>query len=122
MFFAMRSEHTHRRGELPSVGGLLALLAIVSVAITATSISGGGGAGVLCVTPMLAIATMLLTRRYPGERLLQRAAAPFTRRRPRAQSSPAPRRQHLIVMARGGALIARALAVRPPPHIHPAAS
>jgi hypothetical protein len=122
MFFAMRSEHTHRHAGLPSVGGLLALLAIVSVAIAAALLPGGGGAGVLCVTPALAIATMLLTRRYPGERLLQRAAAPLTPRRPRAKSSRAVRRQHLIVMARGGALIARALAVRPPPHIHAAAS
>lgn len=72
--------------------------------------------GILCLLPALALAATLLAKRYPGERTLARLTAPRCRSRwarPRASVPSAART--LAVAAHGGLLIARSLAVRPPP-------
>jgi len=71
--------------------------------------------GLLCVAPALALAVILLARRYPGERLLLAARAGETPRRLRASSVSRPRRPALARLPRGGLLIASRLAERPPP-------
>ena len=77
--------------------------------------SGLGAADLLCLAPALALSSMLLVRRYPGERVLVRLAVRRARRRPRARIPlpSAPRRAACV--PRGGLLMAFALAVRPPP-------
>jgi hypothetical protein len=76
--------------------------------------------GILYLLPALALAMVLLTRRYPGERMLARLTAhrPTRWARPRASVPRAARM--LPVAAHGGLLIARSLAVRPPPALHSA--
>jgi hypothetical protein len=72
--------------------------------------------GILFFLPALALAFVLLLRRYPGERTLARLAAPRRRTRwahPRASVPCAAR--SFVVAAHGGLLIARSLAIRPPP-------
>ena len=72
--------------------------------------------GILFLLPALALTMVLLVRRYPGERTLARLAAPRRRLRwgrPRASVPRAAR--SFTVAAHGGLLIARSLAVRPPP-------
>jgi hypothetical protein len=70
----------------------------------------------LCLSPVLALALPLLARRYPGERTLLalRRAQPIRPRHARA-SAPARGRRFAAPAARGGQLLARHLAVRPPP-------
>lgn len=76
---------------------------------------------ILCLLPALALALTLLARRYPGERALiaLRGVEPRARR-PRRSFSVS--RYHSVVLAavQGGLLIARSLAVRPPPVLTPA--
>lgn len=72
--------------------------------------------GLLCLLPALVLATVLLMRRYPGARKLtslrrRRARACW----PLARSLTAAARAVVLIGARGGQLIARSLAVRPPP-------
>ncbi|MGA7705213.1 MAG: hypothetical protein WB998_09995 [Solirubrobacteraceae bacterium] len=73
--------------------------------------------GILFLLPALALSFVLFMRRYPGERTLVRLAAPHRRRarwaRPRASVPRAAR--SFAVAVHGGLLIARSLAVRPPP-------
>ncbi|HWX87006.1 MAG TPA: hypothetical protein VNX67_02415 [Solirubrobacteraceae bacterium] len=72
--------------------------------------------GILFLLPALALAVVLLLRRYPGERTLARLAAPRRSSRwarPRASVPRAAR--SFSVAVHGGLLIARSLAVRPPP-------
>src|SRR5580704_10930024 len=70
---------------------------------------------VLCLAPAVILALVLLTRCYPGERILTRLRGASRRRSRRApQERPLLRRVE-IIPARGGALIAYSLAVRPPP-------
>ena len=72
--------------------------------------------GLLFMAPALAFALVLLARRFPGERRLNALAA---RRRPRRLRAPArvlaAARVPRVVVPRGSALLARALATRPPP-------
>jgi hypothetical protein len=71
----------------------------------------------LCIVPVLALGLLLALRGYPGERVLsalRRASTP----RPRVQRVPRvsrPARAAVVGMPRGGLLLARSLAVRPPP-------
>jgi hypothetical protein len=72
--------------------------------------------GLLYLLPALALALVLLARRYPGERALlalRRRRPPV--RWPHPRSSAPLGRRVLFATARGGLLIARSLAVRPPP-------
>ena len=105
---ALRNETSRR----PSTAAL-----IVSVlALACCVIEGWGGDGLLFVLPALLLGLVLLARRYPGERLLVAARAAQRTRWPRAQSQPRMRaRPAAAAIARGGQLLARSLAVRPPP-------
>ena len=70
--------------------------------------------GLLCLAPALLLAFALLARRYPGEHALlamRRRTAPL----PRAPRKLAWQPRVFAVLARGGRLIGRSLAVRPPP-------
>jgi hypothetical protein len=84
----------------------MALVGVVVVAMDPTA---------LCLVPALAFAVPLLMRRYPGERMI--AALSQSRQRHWAHPrSSAPRTRPVVrVVARGGLLLARSLAVRPPP-------
>ncbi len=70
---------------------------------------------VLCLAPAVILALVLLTRRYPGERILTRMRGASRRRSRRAPPERPLHRGVEIIPARGGALIAYSLAVRPPP-------
>ena len=76
----------------------------------------------LFLAPALALALMLLLRRYPGERRLCALAQKRRSRLPRAPRGvrvPAPRATP-AARPRGGVLLALALATRPPPALtHP---
>jgi len=73
--------------------------------------------GLLFMAPALAFAFVLLARRFPGERRLNVLAARHRlRRRPRAPARVlAAARAPWALLPRGSALLARALATRPPP-------
>jgi hypothetical protein len=72
--------------------------------------------GILCLLPALALAATLLARRYPGERTLACLAASRRRTRWERPRATVPRAARAFaVAAHGGLLIARSLAVRPPP-------
>jgi hypothetical protein len=71
--------------------------------------------GLLCLAPALVFALALLARRYPGERTLlamRRRERPPLPRPARVARTSRPVR---ATLARGGRLIGRSLAVRPPP-------
>jgi hypothetical protein len=108
-----------RRGRL--VWRLLLLLALVALA--ALSLSGGSASlhtGVLMMLPALSLAVLMLTRPYLGERILTRLAARQSRRRAAGVTLPGVRAG--MSVARGGRLIAVALAGRAPPLASPAAT
>jgi hypothetical protein len=69
----------------------------------------------LCLLPVLALAVPLSMRRYPGERMIAALSAAGRRRRWARPRPIAPRARAATVVARGGLLLARSLAVRPPP-------
>jgi hypothetical protein len=75
----------------------------------------------LCLSPVLALAIPLLARRYPGERTLLALRGEQSRKWPRPRScGPSAARRVVSLTARGGQLIARYLAVRPPPALNAA--
>lgn len=94
--------------------------AVVLVLLALLALTHGAGSasiqtGVLMMSPALCAAVMMLTRPYLGQGILARLSA--RRRRPgapRARSRAAHPRAHL---ARGGRLIASALAGRAPPSL-----
>jgi hypothetical protein len=71
--------------------------------------------GILCLLPAIALAVALLARRYPGERALARLTAPCRTRWPHPLASAPRAARTLAVAVHGGLLLARSLAVRPPP-------
>jgi hypothetical protein len=93
----------------------VALLALSTLALACCAAQGWGGDGLLCLLPALVLALTLLARRYPGERLLTAARASRSARWPRARSSARTRPRLYATIPRGGLLLARSLAVRPPP-------
>jgi hypothetical protein len=101
----------HRSGVVRRCALLLALLGLVALALT----DGGASiqTGALMMAPVLAIAVVMLTRPYLGERILARLA----RQRPRhpVASLRLTTRWAGAGVARGGRLIAAALAGRAPP-------
>jgi len=70
---------------------------------------------ILCLLPALALAMPLLARRYPGERVLLVLRGERRPHWPRPRSSAPGARRVRVTAVRGGLLIGRALAVRPPP-------
>jgi hypothetical protein len=94
--------------------GLAALTVLIAVVQSATGISGD----VLLAAPALVLLLPLLAGRYVGEDGIARLGAFLAtpRRRPVAARAAPPRRAPRV-LARGGRLIAVALAQRgPPPH------
>jgi hypothetical protein len=69
----------------------------------------------LCLLPALALAAPLSMRRYPGERMIAALSAAGPRRRWVRPRPIAPCARAAMVAPRGGLLLARSLAVRPPP-------
>jgi hypothetical protein len=69
----------------------------------------------LCLLPAVALAIPLLVRRYPGERTLLALRRAEPTRWPRPRSSTPLRRRVVMHTVRGGRLLGRSLAVRPPP-------
>jgi hypothetical protein len=94
---------------------LLAVALLGIVVATAESVTGLD-TGLLLLSPALVLLLPLLAGRYLGEEQLERLVARFaTTRRPRPVSAPLPRRVPRAVAARGGRLLAAALAERGPP-------
>jgi hypothetical protein len=87
--------------------------AIVLVAVDPTA---------LCLLPALALAAPLLMRRYPGERMIAALSRSGRRRWAHPRSSAPRARRAVVVVVRGGLLLARSLAVRPPPAVSLAGS
>lgn len=92
-----------------------ALIAVAALALGCCALNGWGGDGLLCLLPALLLGMTLLARRYPGERLLRPARASASSDWPRARSSKRARPRPVATIARGGLLLGRSLAVRPPP-------
>jgi hypothetical protein len=77
---------------------------------------------ILCLLPALALALTLLVRRYPGERALIALRGEPRARRTRRSFSAGGYRSVVLAAVHGGLLIARSLAVRPPPALAPASN
>jgi len=71
--------------------------------------------GLLFLAPLAALLAVLAARRYPGERRLAALVRRRDRRPSRAPRRLASPRRRLVAPARGGRLLACALATRPPP-------
>jgi hypothetical protein len=100
----------------PRVPRLTLLAALVLfVAVVLSHGSGASLDGLLYLAPALVLAVVLLGRRYPGERVIERLReVRAARPRARVVGAPPPRqrpREH----QRGGCLIAVSLAGRAPP-------
>ncbi len=97
----------------------LTLLAALVLLLAAVLGHGSGASldGLMYLLPALVLAVVMLGRRYPGERVIERLReARATRPRARAVSAPRPR-QSPRTHRRGGRLIAVSLAGRAPPHV-----
>ncbi|MDX6556238.1 MAG: hypothetical protein QOD86_2433 [Miltoncostaeaceae bacterium] len=100
----------------PAVGPARAVLLGAAACAALLAVAGPGGLAHLL--PAVILAVLLATDRYPGARRLAR-----TRRERRPPRRGAPRqaapRAPAAWAPRGGLLIARGLAVRPPPSATP---
>jgi hypothetical protein len=94
------------------IAAVLALLALVALALSGAIDPLQSGA--LTMAPALALALLMLTRPYLGERVIARLRCARPRRL-RIASSKAGRALPGVYVARGGRLIAAALAGRAPP-------
>lgn len=77
-------------------------------------------ANALCLLPTLLLAAPLLMRRYPGERMLAGISDRRRSRWPLPHAAVPRLGRTLSIAPHGGQLIARSLAVRPPPLLSPA--
>ncbi len=99
--------------RVPRLTLLAALL--LPVAVVLNHGSGASLDGLMYLAPALVLVVVLLGRRYPGERVLERLRE-VRAARPRARAADAPRpRQRPREHQRGGRLIAVSLAGRAPP-------
>jgi hypothetical protein len=101
-----------------AVWRVLLVLAVVVLAVLALSGSLDSlQTGVLTLLPAVVLAVMMLTRPYLGEQAIARlrARCPRRRRRPRTVATLGGYRRPELDVARGGRLIAAALAGRAPP-------
>jgi hypothetical protein len=95
---------------------MLVLAAVCLCVLAAGFPAGAAPSGLLHLAPALVLGIALLARRYPGERVLVRLARRAARGPLRAPKlAPGARRGIAALIARGGLLIGRSLAVRPPP-------
>jgi len=95
----------------------IALLGLAAVTVAwALLATDGSATGLISIVPVLLLLGPLLLQRYPGERGIARLRAvrsrTATRARPADAVIPATPR---VAGVRGGMLLARRLAVRPPP-------
>ena len=96
----------------------IALLGLAALAVAwAVLATGGSPTGLVSIVPVLLLLAPLLLRRYPGERRIARLRGARSRTGP---ACPARRRRGArdrprSRAARGGLLLGRRLAVRPPP-------
>jgi hypothetical protein len=92
---------------------LAALLTLMVVLLG--HFAGASSNGLLFMLPALVLGAVLFCGRYPGERVIERLrAGRAPRSRERTAGVPCPRWRATEV-PRGGSLIARSLASRPPP-------
>jgi hypothetical protein len=100
------------------VRALWRLVALLTLAVLAVLALSGAidplQSGALTMAPALALALAMLTRPYLGERVIARLRCSRARHR-RATARQAPRARPSAQVARGGLLIAAALAGRAPP-------
>jgi hypothetical protein len=93
---------------------------MIAMGLTGVALLGGApigldlADGLLHAAPLLTLLGLLLAGRCPGAAAIARLAAGAERRRSVAAPPPLPRAGSRA-QARGGALLGRALAVRPPP-------
>ncbi len=95
----------------------LALLAVAGALLLGLLVLVAG-AGALLAAPLLALVVPLLAGRYLGEERIERLVAARTapvQPTARAASAQPALRAPLVLVPRGGRLLATALAVRPPP-------
>jgi hypothetical protein len=93
---------------------VVALAAVVAVSLTAVALVMIDSSA-LSAGPALVLLVVLALRRYPGERVLTVLTARAGGNRARAGTSSQPPPSADIASPRGGLLLARSLAVRPPP-------
>ena len=91
-------------------------LGLIALAITALALAWIDPAA-LCVLPALVLPLLLALRRYPGERLLAVLSGERRPRWERPRPSVPSAVRACFVVPRGGLLLARSLAVRPPPPV-----
>jgi hypothetical protein len=102
----------HVSGRRLGDGCALAGAVALTVGIAALA---GSDPMALCVLPALVLPLLIVVRGYPGERILAAmSGARNGRRRPASSSAPRSVATRACV-PRGGLLLARSLAVRPPP-------
>jgi len=96
----------------------LALAGLVALTAGALAAIVLGDVAMASFLPALILPAVLLTlKRYPGEGVLVVLARARRASRPRPRSSAQPPARETHLLPRGGMLIARSLAVRPPPRI-----
>lgn len=100
----------------PGPAASFCLLGVLLAGAWLVLATGADPAGVAVLAPWLAGTALLLSGRRPGEERLARLRArrPAGRRRPPAAPSQLPARARRPRIS-GGLLLARSLAVRPPP-------
>jgi hypothetical protein len=115
MMSSLRSIQRQRARVLWRLAVVLAFVALAALALGGVVDSLQGGA--LTMLPALALSFMMLTRPYLGERVIARLRSRRPRRQNTAGASASSLRRDTRV-ARGGRLIAVALAGRAPPLAH----
>jgi hypothetical protein len=103
---AWTSQRARHRCVLIAIVCVLAIAALALLRLDASA---------LCALPALALPLLLALRRYPGERFVAALSRARRVRRPRAPQGACPAPRAFIAVPRGGLLLARSLAVRPPP-------
>lgn len=94
-----------------------AAVIVLVAGLVAAAATGVDATGLLHLAPALVLVVALLARRYPGERLIAMGLAGSSVRASRRVRTRAvkPRVHVAALVPRGGLLLARSLAVRPPP-------
>ncbi len=97
-------------------GTAIAVVVLVAGLVAGAASGIAGLTGLLHFAPALVLGAALLARRYPGERLIVRLAGSPIRAHKRVRTRAVKPREHASALVpRGGLLLARSLAVRPPP-------
>ena len=109
------------RGPLPAGRRWPAIAIWITLGSTVAVALAGGDVAVLGLAPPVLIALALSCRRYPGARLLvAMRSRSFPHAAGRGLGALVAHGQAVVAAPRGGLLLARSLAVRPPPVVLPA--